>query len=578
MSNHVINALVSDRYFNRQEVLEEIFPENTTTALKKLARTFPNIERAIFSSSKTDNESLTGLETPSPIKNSKPLSLEQNFGWIGNEPLKSQNLSNNQLGCSCSACRGFSNQLNSSSGNDLSASVSTGDYRLDALVQGNKWLGTTITYSFFDGGFYYGNEAVGQVSNTIKNSVRYILENLIEPFINVNFVEVSDAGNNYGQVRYMLSNGPDYAYAYYPMNSAIGGDVHLKPAFDNSFTSDGFQGGFGTHGFMTLIHETLHALGLKHPGNYNGNGTGEPPFLPYGEDNTTNTVMSYNFTGYSASTMMPFDIKAMQYLYGAKSHNSGNTTYTFDAVDNFTDGNKYWGSSTSWTKAAIWDSAGIDTLNFSKLGFNASGYFFNLNPGGMLTDRNAYNGTAYQARGDFSGTYYYTTTYGTALAYGMTIENAIGSSSNDVILGNGAVNNLRGGNGRDYIEGRAGNDKLYGNAGNDTLIGGNGSDRLVGYSSGSEYDILTGGSGTDTFVLGESSGVFYKGSSYATVTDFNWEYDYFQVKGVASQYSLQFANWIGGSNKDTAIYNGSDLIGLVQDTTNINFTRDFIFV
>jgi hypothetical protein len=79
-------------------------------------------------------------------------------------------------------------------------------------------------------------------------------------------------------------------------------------------------------------------------------------------------------------------------------------------------------------------------------------------------------------------------------------------------------------------------------------------------------------------VLGESSGVFYKGSSYASVTDFNWEYDYFQLKGVASQYSLQFANWIGGSNKDTAIYNGSDLIGLVQDTTNINFTRDFIFV
>jgi hypothetical protein len=42
---------------------------------------------------------------------------------------------------------------------------------------------------------------------------------------------------------------------------------------------------------MSLIHETFHALGLKHPGNYNGSGSGEGPFL--------------SLTGYSLSSLNP---------------------------------------------------------------------------------------------------------------------------------------------------------------------------------------------------------------------------------------------------------------------------------
>lgn len=503
------------------------------------------------------------------------------FGWI-DTPQQEIHSSIALARCNCPSCCG----ANVSSGetntnNNLNtntspfAAVSTGDYRLDALLKGTKWSGNTITYSFYDGGSYYGTETVGEVSNTIKNNVRYIIENLIEPLVNVNFVEVSDAGNNYGQIRYMLSSGQPgnsdfYAYAYLPSNSAIGGDVHLNPNRDNAWTNTGFQRGYGSHGFETLMHETLHALGLKHPGNYNGSGTGQGPFLPYGEDNITNTIMSYNNSiGNSAASLMAYDVMALQYLYGARSHNAGNTTYTFDTVFGFTDGNKYWGSSTTLTKVAIWDISGNDTLNFSKLGYDASGYIFNLNQGGMLTTRSAYNGSSYKALSDSSGKSYQATSYGTALGYNMTIENAIATSSKDIIVGNNADN---------ILYGLGGNDYLVGGSGSDSLTGGSGSDRLVGYSSGTEYDVLTGGSGNDVFVLGNSSNAFYQGNGYAKITDFNGIYDYIEVKGSSSQYSLGFGNWVGNSAQDTAIFYGNDAIAVVQDNTNVSINNDFLFV
>jgi Ca2+-binding RTX toxin-like protein len=251
--------------------------------------------------------------------------------------------------------------------------------------------------------------------------------------------------------------------------------VFLNQSFDVADGGDGFQSGVGSHGFMSLIHETLHALGLKHPGNYNGSGSGNAPFLWYGEDNTTNTVMSYNFAGRAASTPMPYDLLALQYLYGARTYNEDNTNYAFDSVFGFNDGNRYWGSATAGTKVSIWDSGGIDTLDFSRLSFNSLGYRFDLNQGGILSTKSAFNGTSYQARdnslpGDRTTESYLTTTFGTAIAYGATIENAIGTSSNDEIIGNGVNNILQGGSGNDTLDGRAGDDALYGGAGNDVLM------------------------------------------------------------------------------------------------------------
>jgi len=160
-------------------------------------------------------------------------------------------------------------------------------------------------------------------------------------------------------------------------------------------------------------------------------------------------------------------------------------------------------------------------------------------------------------------------------------------------LNGGAGNDtLIGGAGNDTLIGGSGNDILNGGAGNDTLIGGAGNDTLNAYGGNvGEYDILTGefsssqpgvqdpSDGGDLFVLGDTFGAYYLNAGYATITDFYWaEGDKFQVYGSQSDYSLSFQNWSGGSATDTLIYYQNDLIGVVEDTTNVILSADFIFV
>ncbi|BAQ61989.1 alkaline phosphatase [Geminocystis sp. NIES-3708] len=359
-------------------------------------------------------------------------------------------------------------------------SAPSGDYRIDALLGGNKWGITNLTYSFYAGGSFYGSETgLASVSEAVKNNVRYILNNLIAPLINLTFTEVTDSPSNYGQLRYLLSTDPGYAYAYYPFSTDtnqgngndVAGDVFLNPDYDNNFDTNGFRGGAGTHGYQSLIHETLHALGIKHSGNYNGSGAGDPPYLPYGEENWDNTLMTYNFdSGDEPSTPMAYDILALQYLYGAKSYNSNNTIYTFSDTDLYSDGSKTVGSSTLNNKITIWDSGGTDILNFTGLGSNTGGYRFDMNPGGWFSTQTAFNGTGYNVDPGppvsfSSGTTYRATTNGTRLGYGIIIEHLVNSSSNDYIIANSAANQFSG----------------YGvitSTGNDTIEGGNSLDTL----------------------------------------------------------------------------------------------------
>lgn len=154
---------------------------------------------------------------------------------------------------------------------------------------------------------------------------------------------------------------------------------------------------------------------------------------------------------------------------------------------------------------------------------------------------------------------------------------ANGRIGNDTIYGNTNNDILIGNAGNDYLNGWYGNDNLYGESGSDTLVGGSGNDYLAGsesttYNSG-EYDVLNGGTGSDTFALGQSWGNSYQGTGHAIIQDYNSAYDYIQLQGSASSFRLDKSkNLVGGAGIDTAIYSGTDLLAIVQDTTDLQLT------
>src|SRR5690606_9973342 len=235
-------------------------------------------------------------------------------------------------------------------------------------------------------------------------------------------------------------------------------------------------------------------LGLKHPHQaFDGK-----PKLAKRYDSIEFTVMSYaSYVGQGSGnyvtedgnypqTYMVLDIAALQYLYGANfNYNSGNTTYK-------------WAPNKKVIFETVWDGGGVDTYDFSRYKSNldislAPGDFSNTGSGQNAHLNGGESGAKIFARGNIWN----------ALQYDndprSLIENAIGGSGNDRILGNKAKNTLTGNGGHDRLLGDAGNDDLRGGAGNDSLFGGTGNDKLNG---GGGKDNLTGQAGNDKLVGG----------------------------------------------------------------------------
>ena len=413
--------------------------------------------------------------------------------------------------------------------------TSSGNNSIESLVNQNRryWNtssnGGIITYSFYKNtsGAYYGSETVSEVSEAVKTNTRQILQSL-ERTINVRFIEVADTANSYGVIRYMFSNGGSsnynyYAYAYYPSSSSIGGDVHLNPNYETDSVNK-FSGSAGNYGYMALGHETLHALGLKHPGNYDAGGGGtEGPYLSPVEDNTTNTVMTYNISaGAYAITPMSYDIRALQYLYGMRSYNSTDTNYSFRNVYDYTVGGQEFGSLSTTIKQTLWDSGGTaDTLDFSGLS-SATNYRFDMREGGILTTQSAYNGSTYTATQD--GSNYQTTSYGTAIAYGTLIENLVNSRGSDYIIANIAANTFKG-----YTLGTStGNDIFESTSSSDVLeLSGYTFSNLAATISGSNLTITLGSYGSiqiNNYYSANGSMKFLIGGNYYTYSSSgNWQ-------------------------------------------------------
>jgi Ca2+-binding RTX toxin-like protein len=219
-----------------------------------------------------------------------------------------------------------------------------------------------------------------------------------------------------------------------------------------------------------------------------------------------NSVMSYNhnWDDSKVTTLMPYDIRALQYLYGKNtSFNSTDTTYTLNFnTATLNDASNADMNSLNLNlagKRTIWDGGGQDTLN--ALALPTDNYYFDLSPGGLLTAQSARNASSYEGQNSqkWAGVTYPIDRFGIRLAFDMQIENLLGTGGNDEVLGNTSDNLLVGGNGNDSMTGNDGNDTLSGNQGVDVLSGGNGNDFIVG---GRDNDSVSGNAGDDLIVSG----------------------------------------------------------------------------
>ncbi|MFS3627217.1 M10 family metallopeptidase C-terminal domain-containing protein [Proteus mirabilis] len=237
----------------------------------------------------------------------------------------------------------------------------------------------------------------------------------------------------------------------------------------------------GSFVYHAFIHELGHSLGLFHIWEYIPNEKHKVL------DSLKYSVMSYkcpdikdaDFGGLYPMTFMLLDILLLQYIYGPNMttrlenntygfhSNTGRAAYSLNSIEDK-------------LVSCIWDSGGIDTLDFSLYTVNQ---VINLNEG-CFSDIGG-------LRSNIS------------IAYKTIIENAIGGKGDDTLIGNPFDNNLiggdgndlfYGGDGNDLFYGGSGNDVIYGELGNDVLYGDDGDDMLIDYYGA---NMLDGGKGND---------------------------------------------------------------------------------
>lgn len=346
----------------------------------------------------------------------------------------------------------------------------------------------------------------------------------------------------------------------------LSGDVWI----DGTVASNFFPLTFSYYATTTMIHETGHALGLSHPGDYNAIGPDGTVLSPtyenqaeYAQDSLQYSIMSY-FDGYETgaqfidfqllnfaypSTPMIHDIATIQAMYGVDyTTRAGDTVYGFNTTEV---GTAYDFTVDTRPVLSIWDGGGNDTIDVSKFktdsvidlnagAFSSAGgadHFYTLDE---INEARVKAGFAPRTQATYD---YYQDLIARlgvtdpgfkdniSIAYGATIENATTGRGDDKIIANDVANVLNGGAGSDTVSyetataavtaslqnsvvgsgGAAGDtliriENLIGSNYNDTLIGNVRDNELTG---GSGDDVLNGRGGDDTYVfrtLNQSSG------------------------------------------------------------------------
>ena len=324
---------------------------------------------------------------------------------------------------------------------------------VESLLSGEKWSILDLTYGFPSSESDYGpGEGTAEIDAGMEglnaqqqSAVRTILASIAK-LTNLTFSESS--GNPGGaQMRYALSNEPETAHAYYPGGGEGGDSWYNRIEYTDPV--------IGNYEWSTFLHETGHALGLKH-----GH---ESPALSHDRDSMEYTIMTYrsyagapvgedsgftNETWGFAQTLMMYDIAALQRLYGADfTTNSGNTVYSWSPTTGafMIDGVTQWAPGTNRIFMTVWDGGGTDTYDFSNYPTHVR---IDLRPGEWTITSEVQRANL----GDFHKAY---GNVANALLHNNNpaslIENAIGGAEGDEVTANQAANRLTGGGGIDWF-------------------------------------------------------------------------------------------------------------------------------
>ena len=303
---------------------------------------------------------------------------------------------------------------------------------------------------------------------------------------NVTFTEVESGGNIQFGTNNQQGKSGGYAYTPNSRDADVASVYMANDAYPQSLTT----WAPGTQGWAALVHEVGHALGLKHPGNYNaGGGTTAGPYLPASQDTTRFSIMSYHDPADStvatsvdlgggrsgvslhhvqASGYQMVDIEALQYMYGKSQGAAETDAQTYAFSDSDADNGEFFKTISNSNGGSQIDASAVTRASVIDL---RAGHFSSIgvrNPYAALGT--SLNTAAKYAKAVHGAKPTYTGANNLGISAGSHIDRATSGSGADTIVGND--------DGLNMINSGAGNDTIYLGKSNSYVDAGSGTDTV----------------------------------------------------------------------------------------------------